>query len=136
VEENPRRDTPQAPLEIPHPGCRGLALRVTIHAQGHPTAFGWLRLFCLGASWPPNVKATLPKGMAESEGPCSRSAPARTNPALFPAFDSHPPLIAAWPAGLHAQPQSQGEKAMKQDVYVRITNKIVAEFEKGAFGLG
>lgn len=62
-------------------------------------------------------------------GPCSRCAPARAIP-HFPVWTAESPLIAAWLVGCMRNPSAKDEKAMKQDVYERVTAQIVAALER------
>jgi antirestriction protein ArdC len=58
--------------------------------------------------------------------------PARSPAAPAQIPTPFPPLIAARLAGLHAQPFEQGRrKAVKSDIYQRVTDQIVASLETG-----
>jgi len=89
-------------------------------------------------------------GAAQDSGACgpqavkARQAPAGRFPALprfacaeraIPltppsALDGQPPLIAAWLVGLQTQPAPQ-EAPMKPDLYQTVTDKILADLERG-----
>jgi antirestriction protein ArdC len=85
-----------------------------------------------GVCDPQAVKAEASDGGAYPRSSARRACAERVIPLTPPsACDGQPPLIAARLVGCMRNPQAEEGKAMRTDVYQKITDQIVCELEKG-----